>query len=275
MLLLRKGVPDMPVLESTDNNSPRSALRYRPLEETARSKRSIVTTAAHPVVAQRASRVRPRPADDDLISEWKRGDEEEIDSTPAPIRVTNPPVRRSGNSKPGKTVTKTTDQQPVVSRRAGLRAHPLLLLSLGMLAMFALWTLLTAGLNWWNDTMDFLHYGYPRTSQADAVVGHSDSLHTPTHFTVINLHGHIDIIEFPGGDESHARVYRGPQLLGSDADKAPVTLKFADVTGDRQPDMLVFFQSSWIVFINDKGSFRPPTFQEHQEAGQYLATHSQ
>jgi len=61
----------MPVLESTDGGAPRSALRYRSLDET--NKRSVITAAAHPVV-QRASRARPRPADDDLISEWKRGD---------------------------------------------------------------------------------------------------------------------------------------------------------------------------------------------------------
>lgn len=119
--------------------------------------------------------------------------------------------------------------------------------------------------------MNYLHYGYPRISQEDAVVGHNDSSSNPSHFTAINLHGRVDIIEFPGGDETHARVYRGPQLFGSDADKAPITLKFVDVTGDHQPDMLVFFQSSWIVFINDKGSFRSPTFQERQEADQYLA----
>lgn len=258
----------MPVLESTDNLSPRSALRYRPLEDAQRSKRSIVTTAAHPVV-QRASRIRPQPADDDLISEWKRGDADEIDSEPAVTRVTNPPIRRSRHDNSNTLATRTTFQ-PTEAQHTW-RAHPLLLLGLGMLGALTLCTLLIAGLNWWNTTMDFLHYGYPRISQVDAVVGHNDSLSNPSHFTAINLHGRIDIIEFPGGDDTHAHVYRGPQLAGSDADKAPVTLKFADVTGDHQPDMLVFFQSSWIVFINDKGSFRIPTFQERQDAAQYLA----
>jgi hypothetical protein len=259
----------MPVLESTDRVAPRSVVRHRPIEEA--NKRSVVTTAARPIT-QRASRVRPQIADDDLISEWKRGDAEE--PAPIPQRKTNPPVRRvPGNvQRRSGTSTRTTT---TARTRPRLRAHPLLFLGLGMLAMLVLWTLLTAGLNWWNDTMDYLHYGYPRTFQIDAVVGHSDSASNPSHYLAINLHGKIEIIEFPGGDSSHARIYLGPQLFGPGADKAPVTLKFADVNGDRQPDMLVFFQSSWIVFINSQGGFRTPTEQEHAEAARYLAIHSQ
>ena len=258
----------MPALESTDRVAPRSVVRHRPIDEA--SKRTMVTTAARPMT-QRASRVRPQVADDDLISEWKRGDEE--DPAPVPQRKTNPPVRRvPGNlqKRPG-TSTYTTEAQS----RPHLRAHPLLFLGLGMLAMLVLWTLLTAGVNWWNNTMDSLRYGYPRTFQVDAVVGHSDSASNPSHYLAINLHGKVEIIEFPGGDASHARIYLGPQLFGPDADKTPVTLKFVDINGDRQPDMLVFFQSSWIVFINNQSGFRPPTEQEHAQAARYIAAHGQ
>lgn len=248
----------MPVLESTDRVAPRSIVRHRPVDEA--SKRSRVTTAAHPV-AQRASRVRPQVADDDLISEWKRGDSDGPASVPQ--RKTNPPVRRLADRTP---------RHPVAPR---LRAHPLLFLGLGMLAMLVLWTLLTAGLNWWNDTMDTLHYGYPRTFQIEAVVGHGDATSNPSHYLAINLHGKIEIIEFPGQDASHARIYLGPQLFGPGADRAPVTLKFVDINGDRRPDMLVFFQATWIIFINDPGGFRSPTDQEHAAAARYIATYGQ
>lgn len=256
----------MPVLESTDRVAPRSIVRHRPIDEA--NKRSIVTTAAHPIT-QRASRVRPQVADDDLVSEWKRGDTEEPE--PVPQRKTNPPQRR---------VAGRQQRQPAASARPALprprlRAHPLLFLGLGMLAMFVLWTLLTAGINWWNDTMDYLHYGYPRTFQIEAVVGHGDSVSNPSHYLAINLHGKIEVIEFPGEDASHARIYLGPQLFGPGADKTPVTLTFADVNGDRRPDMLVFFQSSWIIFINTQDGFRPPTEQEHAEATHYIAAHGQ
>lgn len=265
----------MPVLESTDHVSPRSALRIRSVDET--TKRSMVTTAAHPVV-QRASRARPRPADDDLISEWKRGDEDEWDTSPELRRITNPPQqapqpqRTAETSRPPQRVTAT---QPPLERQSRLQAHPLLFLGLGMLAMLILWQLLTASLNWWNNTMDYIHYGYPRTTQVDAVVGHNDSVSNPSHFIATNLHGHIEIVEFPGGDGSHSHTYPGPQLFGSDADTAHVTLEFADVNHDHQPDMLAFFQSTWIVFMNAQGSFRAPTTQERMDAIQYINTHGQ
>lgn len=259
----------MPVLESTDGGTPRSALRYRSLDET--NKRSVVTTAAHPIV-QRASRTRPRPADDDLISEWKRGDVEEEEPITNPQGKVSVPARRVSGST-HQPVSPTAPVSAPRQRRAGV--HPLLLLGMGMLGMLALWILLTAGSGWWNDTMDFIHYGNPRTYQTNAVVGHSDSASNPSHFIALNLHGRIEIIEFPGGDGSHARIYLGPQIFGAGADKVPVTLKFMDVNGDKKVDMLAFFQSSWIVFINDQSTFRPPTVEEQQDATRYLAAHKQ
>jgi hypothetical protein len=144
-----------------------------------------------------------------------------------------------------------------------------------MFLMLGLWLCLTAGINWWSDTMATIQFGYPRTFQTDAVVGHSDSSANPSHFLAINLHGRIEVIEFPGGDGTKARIFLGPQLLGSGADKTIVTLKFADINGDHQPDMLIFFQGTWSVMINDQGTFRSPTDQEKQQATQYIATHGQ
>src|SRR6516225_9391920 len=100
----------MPVLESTDHVSPRSALRHRPLDEA--TKRSVVTTAAHPIT-QRASLIRPKPADDDLISEWRRSDVDEVASPPDSQRVTNPPVQRVRNNNANKPLQKKTALQPV------------------------------------------------------------------------------------------------------------------------------------------------------------------
>ena len=259
----------MPVLASTDKVAPRSVIvRNKPVLE------EKFTTGSHPIT-RRASRPRPPLADDELVSEWKRGDvEEEGEETlPVPPRKSAPTVRAipgTPQKRAGRAIQNATPQRPL--RR---RAHPLLYLGLGMLAMLALWTLLSAGLNWWTDAMNYLHYGYPRTFQMDPVVGHADSVSNPSHFLAINLHGKIEIIEFPGGDSSHARIYLGPQLFGSDADKAPVTLQFADVNGDHKPDMLIFFQSSWIVFINNQNTFSPPTQQEQQDAAHYLAAHGE
>src|SRR5712692_209544 len=64
----------MPVLESTDNLTPRSALRHRPIGDDATRQEPIVSTGATPVV-QRASRLRPKQTDgEEEIKEWQRAD---------------------------------------------------------------------------------------------------------------------------------------------------------------------------------------------------------
>ena len=76
--------------------------------------------------------------------------------------------------------------------------------------MLVLWTGLMGMTNWFNTTMDDIHYGRPRTFQIDQFVGHNESSGIPSHFLAINLRGHLEIMEFPGGDASHARIFLGP-----------------------------------------------------------------
>jgi len=137
------------------------------------------------------------------------------------------------------------------------RLHWTVFLGLAMFVMLIGWILLTMLANWWQVTQDDWHYGRPRTFQVDMVVGHNDSAANPSHFMAINLHRHIQIIEFPGGDSSKTRIYMGPTLVGADQDLAVVTLTFKDVNGDGMLDMIVNLQDSHFVFINDNGQFRP------------------
>jgi len=137
------------------------------------------------------------------------------------------------------------------------RRHWLLFLGVGMLAMLALWVGGSMLLTWWQVTQDDWHYGRPRTFQTDAVVGHNDSAASPSHFIAINLNRHVEVIECPGGDCSHAVIYLGPILFGDGEDLTPVTLTFQDVSGDGKPDMVIHIQDQRIVFINENGKFRP------------------
>ena len=89
---------------------------------------------------------------------------------------------------------------------------------------------------------DWAYGATTRTSHLEAVVGDHDSVTSPTHFVAMNLHGTIDVIEFPGGDVTHAKVFPGPHLLWADADKAVVTLEVKDVNGDHKPDIIVHIQ---------------------------------
>jgi hypothetical protein len=222
----------------------KSALRHRPVEGDGDQRRMKGIT---PVV-QRASRLR------------------------------SPQTEEDEQTTPGSASTGPRPKTPRLSRMGGrrrgvLRAHPLLLLGLGMIVMLVLWTLLTLAISWWNTTWDDLHYGRPRTFQIDAFVGQNDSAVSPSHFIALNLNGRIEVIEFPGGDGSKARIYLGPQLYGTDANLIPVTLSFVDVNRTHRPDMIVYFQNTQIVFINDQGGFRPATPDEFHAVERYLQQH--
>jgi hypothetical protein len=147
-------------------------------------------------------------------------------------------------------------RSPVPPRR-GPRMHPLFYVGVSMFIMLLGWVALSFFFQWWQVTQDDWHYGRPRTFQIDAVVGHGDSPASASHFIVLNLNRHIEIIEIPGGDATHMRVYLGPLLMGEGQELAAVTLSFKDVNGDGLPDMLVRVQDSTIVFLNEKGQFRP------------------
>ena len=257
----------MQVLEKDDNKiAPRSLIRHRPIGDAKPSagQRSVVTSAATPV-AQRASRLRQQNSEEieDGVSEWQRAEDETHSSKPS-----NPAKRPTVGPKTSAKVPEP--KQTLFKKSLKLQAHPLLYLGTGMLAMLVLWTLLMFVVGWFNTTMDDIHYGRPRTFQIDAVVGHNDSQANPSHFIAINLNRRIEIIEMPGGDASHARIYLGPQLYGEGEDLTPVTLSFIDVNGDHKPDMIIHFQTSQIVFINDQGGFRPLRPEERPPVEQFL-----
>jgi len=146
-------------------------------------------------------------------------------------------------------------------QRKGL--HWLLYVGVGMIAMLLLWVVGSSVLAWGMARYDDLVYGNPRTFQIDAVVGHSDDAAHPSHFIVINLHRHIIIVEFMGGNPAKSISYGGPYLFDQGGDLIPVTLEFRDVNGDGKPDMLIHIQDQTIVFINDGTKFRPQNSSDH------------
>jgi len=261
----------MPVLETTDKITPRSALRHRPIKDDGALKEPNpgVTNPTTPIV-KRASRLR-QPDTSDEVTEWKRADESD---TQGGDTSTSKSVGRASPTTKVPPKTRLTAKKGMRKHQL-LQIHPLLYLGLGMLAMLALLAAFIVVTNWVATTLDDIHYGRPRTFQIDAFVGHNESAGMPSHFIALNLHGHIEIIELPGGDATHARVYLGPQLYGTDADLVPVTLSFLDVNGDHQPDMIIHFQGTQVVFINDQGSFRPLRPGERAPVEQFLQQHGQ
>ena len=275
----------MPVLESTDHIVPRSILPHRPTSDGKKPGKKNTTESAIIPVAQRASRLQPRQteenepeknkdADDEVVVVWTR-DAANVGETKRARASSGQPSTVTGPKKLPKTPLPTGPGKKGGSLRSrlALRAHPLLLLGIGMIFMLVLWTLLTLAASWWNTTWDDIHYGRPRTFQMDAVVGHNDSASNPSHFIALNLNGRIEVIEFPGGDASKARIYIGPQLYGSGQELIPVTLSFVDVNGNHHPDMIIRFQDTNIVYVNDQGGFRPANSNEIQAIQRYLQKH--
>ncbi len=162
-------------------------------------------------------------------------------------------------SRPSETV-------PPFERVVTRPSHPLkrqqtytalLWLGSGMIVALCAVLLAQAVLNWCSTTWDDVHYGYPRTFQTDAFVGHpGEAPGNPSHFIALNLRGRIEIIEFPGGDATHAKIYLGPQLYGSDADRVPVTLQFLKTNQLHHPDILLRVQGSPIAFHNTGTTFQ-------------------
>ncbi len=112
------------------------------------------------------------------------------------------------------------------------------------------YTLIPPALQKWHDDS---MYGYPRTFQTDANVGHGGM----EHFITLNNHGTIEVLEIPSypSPTNQSRLYIIVRLSSQGADLVPATVSFPDVNGDGKPDMQVTVldgsnPSVWILFNN-------------------------
>ncbi len=244
---------------------PKSALRHRPIYQDVIAPQEGVPArarAAHP---------------------WRDDEEEE-----SPFMAQEPiSVRRRASSVvPRCTTAQQYPVRPAASRaphtrgqvttpqkRPARRVHWLLPVGGGMVVMLLVYLAVSWVHVWAVGLHDNWTYGTTRTFHLDAVVGHGDSRVHPTHIIAINLRGTVVIIEFPGGDLAHAKIYPGPHLPWSDAATSVITLAVKDVTGDGKPDLLVSIQqeptlSSWqpslttLVMVNTGSAFKSAVQQE-------------
>ena len=159
---------------------------------------------------------------------------------------------RASRARSQQQLHTASDHTPAVTKKRSV--HWLVPVVMTMLATILLLWLLQLAWSWAATASDDLRYGRPRTTQIDAFVGH-EAGKTASHFLAINWHGRAEIVEFPGGDVSKAKVYLGPQLTGPDADLTPITLQFVDRTGDHLPDMIVQFGAVEVSYTNEHGTF--------------------
>lgn len=107
---------------------------------------------------------------------------------------------------------------------------------------------------WGSEQLDTLHYGYPRVTQLDRVVGHEEG-ETLTHFQASNVAGQIYVLEIPGGHPAASHLLVGPYLVGAGADQAPVHLTFQG--NPHHPDLLVEVAGTLTQFHTTGSSYVP------------------
>jgi hypothetical protein len=143
------------------------------------------------------------------------------------------------------------EQRAKELQRAG--KHPILYIGIFLVilvAFLAAYTLIPPALQKWSDDRT---YGFPRTFQTDANVGHGGV----EHFIALNNHGTIEVLEIPTNPSpmSQPRLYIIVRLSNQGADLVPATVSFPDVNGDGKPDLQVIVLNSanpsvWILFNN-------------------------
>jgi hypothetical protein len=176
------------------------------------------------------------------------------DTCDDPIIENGPFIQRASRASQGVASTAVNpSMQAQMTEQVRTRRRTPVMLMLGAIAALLVIMLANALISWWQGVMDNVHYGYPRVSQLDAVVGHNDSATNQTHFIFLNLHGHIEIIEIPGGDASHARIFTGPTLIGAGQDLIPVTGEIRNENG--RLDLIVHIQNQQVVYVNDGSTF--------------------
>jgi hypothetical protein len=153
--------------------------------------------------------------------------------------------------RPSRTIDVRRDHRPIKNARKRFKPN----LIMAVIVVVILLVGLTSLVSWWQGFQQNITYGNPRTYQMDAVVGHDDSAAHPTHFLFINLHGHVEIFEIPGGDASKTRIFNGPTLTAPGQDLTPVTGNIVDQQG--KLNLVVHVGSQDFLFINDGKTFRP------------------
>jgi hypothetical protein len=188
-------------------------------------------------VRSRAGRPAPTTHDDVY--------EDDEYSTPTPMK----PVVRDYRRAP-------LIQQEQTAPQKKRHSHWLIWVGIALFVMMIGWTGFNALGSWIHDRQDDLTYGYPRTFQIDANVGHYGRV---SHFLCLNLHGEIQIIELQKGHPEAAKIYT-VMVLPADQDRVPVTISFEDINGDNKIDALVHVGGTEIPMYNNGTTFQsqPP-----------------
>ncbi len=136
--------------------------------------------------------------------------------------------------------------------------HPLVYVGVSLLFLSLFITAYTYVPQMWQHHLDDMTYGYPRTYQTDANVGHGGV----SHFLVLNRNGTIEVVELPQDPSKNMpRLYLITSFANEGADLIPATVSFHDTNGDGRLDMIVTVYNGANPTIyqlyNDGTQFKP------------------
>jgi len=235
--------------------NPRSVLRYRPIESTY-----IIpfTDGSEMRVTEHELGTLPQNYQHAAKLVTPQG------AAPRTKRQPHPKMPVPSNAvyemPPARNRTGKTDALPQQQERR--RFHWLFWIGATGVLMFLGWIAISAVGTWWSIRVDDWQYGRPRTSQADANVGHGTAHNPDSHFIAQNLNRRIMVIEEPGDDPGKSKIYVGPTLIGKGQELTPVTLSFEDVNNDGRADLVLHLGDGKVVFLNQKdGTFTPAPTQ--------------
>lgn len=203
----------------------------------------------------------------------------QLQAMPAPRREAPTPQRRERERLRPTTAYPaplTRQHQPPAAREhpaaKGVPARAVAMAAAIAFGALALYTGVTAALEWAQVKLDDLQYGRPRTFQMDAYVGHGESEGVPSHFVAMNLNRRVTILELPGGDSTKATAIVGPYLFGHGEDLTPVHLDAQDLNADGKADLLVTLKSEQLIYLNDGAAFKLVTPKERAQLQKALST---
>ncbi len=249
-----------------DTRMPSSARRYKSTPSTPEpdAQPKLITRATRVTPAVQAAKPKSAPLPKQDV-QGMRDAENNVEVQQDPITQGNPVQRRRASLGPQtpppvvapsvKPVPVSDDVTPITGGLPVQRKFPLVPVLIASVATILLVMVLSALGSWWHVYQDDLHYGRPRTSQMDMVVGHGDSVAHPSHFIFLNLNRHVEIIEIAAGDAAHTHIYTGPILYGDGQDLTPVTGEFKDIHNNGKPELIVHIGDQQIVYTNDGTSF--------------------
>lgn len=174
----------------------------------------------------------------------------EVDEEDEQVSI-RPPSRTSARRYDLAPYTQRGERRTEELHRPG--KHPMFYIGISLLTLWIFlmaYTYIPSALQKWSDDKT---YGYPRTYQTDANVGHGGT----EHFIALNNHGTIEVLEIPNtpSQTNQPHLYIIVRLSSQGADLVPATVSFPDVNGDGKPDLQVTVldgsnPSVWILFNN-------------------------